>query len=102
MIYFKKHATENGDIIAMCDSELIDKVLQEGAIELNIKDYSSFYKGELISPEEAKELIIPKEIFSANVVGSKSVEVAMGSSIIEKGHIKTIKSVPYAQAFKVK
>ena len=102
MIYFKKHKTENGAIIAMCDSELIDKVLQEGVIELNIKDYSSFYKGELISEAEAKGQIDPKEIYSANVVGSKSVEIAMKSSIIEKGHVKTIKSVPYAQAFKVK
>ena len=102
MIYFKKHRTDNGAIIAMCDSDLIDKVLQEGAIELNLKDYSSFYKGELISAEQAKELINPKEIFSANVVGSKSVEVAMKSAIIEKSHIKTINRVPYAQAFKVK
>ena len=29
MIYVKKHRTENGDIIAMCDSELIDKVLRK-------------------------------------------------------------------------
>ncbi len=102
MIYFKKHRTENGAIIAMCDSDLIDKVLQEGAIEINIKDYSSFYKGELITPVQAEALINTKEIFSANVVGSKSVEIAMKSAIIEKGHIKTINSVPYAQAFKVK
>ncbi len=102
MIYFKKHRTENGAIIAMCDSELIDKVLQEGVIELNLKDYSSFYKGELLTEVQAKALINPKEIFSANVVGSKSVEVAMSSAIIEKGHIKTINRVPYAQAFKVK
>jgi hypothetical protein len=102
MIYFKKHRTENGAIIAMCDSELIDKVLQEGAVEINLKDYSAFYKGELLTEVQAKALINPKEIFSANVVGSKSVEVAMKTTIIEKGHIKTINSVPYAQAFKVK
>ena len=72
MIYFKKHRTENGDIIAMCDSELIDKVLQEGVIELNIKDYSSFYKGELISEEQAKEMINPEGRYSRRTSSAAS------------------------------
>lgn len=102
MIYFKKHMTENGYIIAMCDSELIDKVLNDGIVEINIKDYSSFYKGELMNVDEAKKRIDPKSVYSANIVGDESINVAIGSSIIEKGHVKTVKKVPYAQAFRLK
>ena len=102
MIYLKKHRTENGFIIAMCDSELIDKVLNEGVVEINIKDYSSFYKGDLVSGSKAKEQLDPREVYSANVIGDESVDVAIASSIIEKSNVKTVKKVPYAQAFKVK
>jgi hypothetical protein len=102
MIYLKRYSSENGEIIAMCDSELIDKVLQDGIVELNLKDYSSFYKGELMSAAEAKKTINPKSVYSANIVGEESIRLAIGSSIIEKGHVKTVKNVPYAQAFKVK
>lgn len=102
MIYLKRHVTENGDIIAMCDSELIDRVLQDGIVEINLKDYSSFYRGELMSAAEAKKTIKTKDVYSANIVGDESISVAIGSSIIEKEHVKTVKNVPYAQAFKVK
>jgi hypothetical protein len=102
MIYLKRHLSENGIIIAMCDSELIDQVLQDGVVELNLKDYSSFYKGELMTAADAKKTIDSKDIYSANVVGDESIRVAIGSSIIEKAHVRTVNKVPYAQAFKVK
>jgi hypothetical protein len=102
MIYLKKHKTENGFIIAMCDSELIDKVLYDGVVEINIKDYSAFYKGELLSGSKAKEQLDSKDIYSANVIGEESVNAAIESSIIERGNVKTVKKVPYAQAFKIK
>ncbi len=102
MIYLKKYTTDNGVMLAMCDVDLIDKVLTEGDLEINIKDYSAFYKGDIIDPKRAKVIINAEEIHSANVIGKEAVAVAIESAIIEKGHVKKIKDVPYAQAFSTK
>lgn len=101
MIYIKIHPTENGDMVAMCDSILIDKVLSEGEVEINIKDYSDFYKGELVNAEKAKSMLNPKRIYSANIVGKESVEVAAEGKIILRESIMRVENVPYANAFKL-
>ena len=102
MIYLKKYSTDNGVILAMCDADLIDKVLTEGDLEINIKDYSGFYKGEIIDPKKVKGIISAETIHSVNVIGKEAVNAAIESAIIEKGHVKRINDVPYAQAFSVK
>jgi hypothetical protein len=102
MIYIKKYNTDNGVMLAMCDADLIDKVLKDGDIEINIKDYSDFYKGELVDSKNAKSIINAEGIQSANVIGKESVGAAIENSIIEETHVKRIKNVPYAQAYSTK
>lgn len=98
MIYIKLHATDNGVMLAMCDSELIDKVISEGDIEINLKDYSDFYKGQLLSREKALDFVKKEELMSANIVGEEAVKVGLEKKIIEKAHVKRISKVPYAYA----
>ena len=102
MIYLKLHSTENGNMLAMCDSGLIDKVVSEGDVEINLKDYSDFYKGQLLSREAALELVKKEDIVSANVVGTEAVKVALEKKIIEKGNVRKVSRIPYANAFRVK
>lgn len=102
MIYIKIHNTENGDMVAMCDSSLIDRVLKDGELEINIKDYSDFYKGELVNREKAVGMLKPKKLYSANVVGKESVDAAIQGEIIHKDSIRKLNNVPYANAFKIK
>ena len=102
MIYIKIHDTENGHIIAMCDSSLIDKVLKEGDIEINIKDYSDFYRGELVDTNKAAEMVDQKRLYSANIVGKESIDAAILGAIIHKDSVKKVNKIPYANAFKVK
>jgi hypothetical protein len=102
MIYLKKHHTENGVMLAMCDVDLIDKVLTEGDLEINIRAYSAFYKGDIINPKSAKGIIDAENIHSVNAIGKEAVGAAIASSIIEEAHVKRIKDVPYAQAYSTK
>jgi hypothetical protein len=102
MIYIKIHDTDNGHMIAMCDSALIDKVLSEGDVEINIRDYSDFYKGQLVDSEKAISMLIPAKLFSANIIGKESVAAAIKGKILLKGSVKTVDKVPYANAFKIK
>lgn len=102
MIYIKIYNTDNGNIVAMCDSTLIDKVLTEGEMEINLRDYSDFYKGELVDSKKAASMISPEKLHSANVIGKESVDAAIKGAIILKDSVKKIKNVPYAYAFRIK
>ena len=94
--------TDNGAIIAMCDENLIDKVLEEGDILIDIKTYSSFYIGDKVTPEVAKRMIsAAKKIYSTNVVGNESVKIALEMHIVERDSIKTVNKVKYAQSFQM-
>ncbi|MCL5102416.1 MAG: DUF424 family protein [Candidatus Marsarchaeota archaeon] len=98
MIYLKIHETDEGTIIAMCDESLIGKVLEEGDLILDLKDYSDFYVGDLTDPERL-ELIPDKRFSSANIVGEESVKAAIKNKIIEEANISKIMDVPYAHAY---
>ena len=100
MIYAKIHETPNGNILAMCDEELINEVIKEGMVIINIKDYAEFYKGELIGEGELDSRY-KQDIFSANIVGRKSVDLAVSSRIIHKEHIKIVDGIPYAHAYRL-
>lgn len=101
-MFIKVHDTENGKILALCDQTLIGEVLAEDGMELNIREYHNFYKGELIdSKYDLSKSLRLDEIVSANIVGRESVSYAIDNNIIEQGNIKLISSIPYAQAYKM-
>lgn len=101
MIYIKIHGADNGNIIAMCDSDLLGRELREGGIEINLKDYSEFYKGELASKEKAAKMLKPEKLLSANVVGKESVAVAVKAGVIDSASVKKVSKIPYAYAFRI-
>jgi hypothetical protein len=102
MIYVKIHNGENGNIIAMCDSSLIDKIISDGELEINIRDYSDFYKGSLVDGKKALSMINPATMSSANIIGKESVKIAIEGSIILEESVKLAGKIPYAYAFKIK
>lgn len=86
----------------MCDDTLIDKVLVEGDVEINIRDYSDFYKDVLADVDKAANMIDPEKLYSANIIGKESVEAAVRGNIIDADSVKYVKGVPYAHAFRIK
>ncbi len=100
MIYVKLHESENGALLAMCDEKLIDRVLEEGNVYINIRDYSEFYKGELIGVGELRGRL-PEKLHSANVVGNEAVEAAVKHSIVKRENVKTVSGIRYAHAYRI-
>lgn len=99
MIYFKRYQTEHGDMIAMCDEELIGKKLEEGKIEIDLEKYAGFYKGELLKEEDVIELL--DNIYSANVVGERATEILIKKGIVDKKEVKKVAGVPFVQVFTI-
>ncbi len=101
MIYVKQHNTEKGRIIAMCDEGVVGKVLTEGAREIDLQKYSDFYKGKLITPEQAEEEIGEDPFFSANIVGKDAVDVFIKKGVVQQESVSTIAGVPFVHIYSI-
>ena len=89
-IYVKIH---NSGIVAICDEELLGKELKQGKLRFNVNE--NFYKGEKKTEEEAKKIM--KEANSLNIVGKRSVKIALKLGLINNDSIIVIGGVPHAQ-----
>jgi uncharacterized protein len=94
-MYVKTHESEARIVVAICDEDLIGKNFSEDEKQLNISE--RFYKGEKKSESEVVEIM--KEATNLNLVGKKTIDLAIKNDIIEKESIITIKNVPHAQIF---
>jgi len=90
----KVHKTQDGrKIVAICDNDLIGKKFEEKNLQLDLS--ADFYKGEEKSEEEIIELI--KGSYMVNIVGKKSINLAVKLGIMDKKNIIKIKKIPHAQ-----
>ncbi len=101
MIYFKSYLTEQGSVVAMCDEELIGRVLRSGKLVLDLDRYASFYKGELLSEEEAAGRLSGERIYSANIVGERSVGIVVKSGLVGADDVKAVEGVPFVQLYAI-
>ncbi len=94
-MYVKIHETENKDIVAVCDEDLIGKKFEEKELILDVSE--EFYKGEKM--DEKRTLEIMKKADILNIVGEKSIDLASKNDIVSKMNIIKIKGIPHAQVF---
>jgi hypothetical protein len=100
-VYLKNYVTEKGAMIAMCDADLIGKVFTEGKKELDLKRYADFYVGDLLEEAEAMLKIETETIYTANVVGKRSVAAFIKGGLVSKSDVMTIANVPVVHVYKV-
>lgn len=98
-MYVKVHDGESGRIVAACDRELVGKILEEGDRFLDLDTYRNFYVGELSLETKLREHL--SEFASANLVGSRSVGIAVAMGIASEDDIMYIKETPYIQIYKI-
>ena len=100
MIYVNKFDSPKGVMIAMCDEEILGRVLKEGKVELDLKQYGGFYKGTLASEAEAAKFI-DHGVYSANVVGERSVKLFIDAGLVRPEEVRRVQGVPVVHLFKV-
>jgi hypothetical protein len=90
----KVHTNRDGRIlVAVVDSDLLGKVFDEGAIQLDLS--SDFYKGDEMTPEETGDLIRNADM--VNLVGKAAVDLGIQEQVIDATHVKTVSGIPFAQ-----
>ena len=84
------------EIVAVCDSDLLGKVFEEGIRIIDVRE--SFYNGEEVSEKEVLELMIDmsKEDANFSIVGKESVQIALKAGIIDKEGIIKVQGIPFA------
>jgi len=84
------------DVVAVCDSNLIGKRLEEDKFQLEVKE--DFYKGEEKTEEEIKKILEKESEKDAtfNIVGKDAVALAVEIGIINKEGVGEINGVPFA------
>jgi len=95
-MFFIKVISSYRDVVAICDSDLIGKKFESGKFQLDVKE--SFYKGEEVDEEELNRIIkkMSAEDATFNIVGEKSINVALKTGIVVEEGIREIQGVPFA------
>ncbi|WFO75863.1 DUF424 family protein [Desulfurococcaceae archaeon MEX13E-LK6-19] len=97
MVYVKEHWWGTDHVVAVCDMNLLGKVLDNRGVKFFVDPV--FYGGELVSIEKAIELIRRSTI--ANLVGKNIVEAAINEGLVHPDAVIEINGVPHAQIIKV-
>ncbi len=84
-------------LLAICDTDLLDKTLKQGKIVFHIK--KEFYNGGKVSVEEAVAMIENSTI--VNMVGKCCVEQAIAKGYVHPEAVLQIEGVPHAQIVKL-
>ncbi len=92
MIYIKKNISQNSEVLAVCDEDLIGKTFKEKGLKLDVTE--RFYKGKLFKEEDAVELI--RNAKSINVVGKNSIKLMVKEKLIRREEVIKIKNIPHA------
>lgn len=100
-MYMNIKAMEKGNIVALCDKDLIGKVLTEGEVVLDLKTYSSFYKGKLVDETRASIALKHQDTLSMNLVGKKSVGVALSLGLASEKDLRVVAGVPHVQLYRL-
>ena len=93
----KIHESENKQLVAICDSELLGKVFEQNNFILDIDE--DFFGGDKADEKTILDSI--KTAHTINVSGNKIVEFLLSKNIIEKSHVKTIDNVKYVVIIKI-
>ena len=83
------------NVITICDSDLLGKKFEEGNTQIELNE---FFNGEEKSEGKILEIIenASREDATFNIVGEKSVALALKAGIIDKKGIKKIQGIPVA------
>lgn len=97
-LYLKVYRVSGEVLVALCDKEVLGSRISSGGLTLHVNP--EFYGGELVGEEEAVEAL--KTATIANIVGEKSVELALREGIVHEDSIIYIGGIPHVQMVKVR
>jgi len=97
-MFLKIHRSrEMGDVIAVCDRELLNRTLCHGNLTITITQ--NFYGDTPATEDEVRNALM--NAGNINLVGERSVGIAIGMGLLEKSGCMMIGTVPHAQIYRL-
>ena len=97
-MYLKIHPSPEGEIVALCDEDILGRVLTEGRMRLDLKAHGSFYKGRKVAQAEAVRALTGAR--NANIVGGQSLDAAKKAGLDISGTV-LVSGIPHLQIYRV-
>lgn len=89
----RERETADGLLVSVCDDGLLGESFEDGEVSITVTE--SFYQGESRSEEAVVEALERAAV--ANIVGNRSVTVAVDAGIVDEDHVLQIGEVSHAQ-----
>jgi hypothetical protein len=97
-MFLKVHRSrDTGDVVAVCDRELLNTTVCDGKLTITITE--AFYGNFLATENEVSEAL--KNAGNINIIGERSVNFAIGMGLVEKSGCMMIGKVPHAQIYRL-
>jgi hypothetical protein len=97
-MYLKTHRAPDGTCVtAICDRELLNTKVSDGDLEVCISE--AFYGNRSVSDEEARNAL--KSAENVNLMGERSVSIAIDMGLVDRTGCIMIGKVPHAQIFSI-
>jgi hypothetical protein len=95
MFSVKVHQVGGETLVACCDLELLGKRLGDDELDLHVS--SSFYGGQTVDEDAMMRLV--GEATSANLIGDRTVELALRQGLVDEANIIEVGGVKHAQVY---
>jgi hypothetical protein len=91
------HSREMGDVVAVCDCELLNMTIAHGDLNVTISEH--FYGTTRACADEVREALGRGDII--NIMGERAISIAIGMGLITRGDCVMIGTVPHAQIYRL-
>ena len=91
-VYLKIHRRNDIETVACCDETLLNHIFTEGNLRIEIN--SNFFEGDLLSIEQALEILKGASYF--NIVGENITSMAIDLQLLPKEGVTKINNIPMA------
>lgn len=92
-----ERTTEEGPLIAVCDHDVLGESFEDGAVSITVTE--EFYGGEQVGEDRVVEALARARV--ANLVGTRTVSVAVEHGFIEEANVLEIGETVHAQMLRI-
>jgi hypothetical protein len=95
-MFLKVHRTPDGEVVAVCDRELLNATLVHRDVEVHLSE--DFYGRTPASDEQVRAAL--STATNANLFGRRTVEIAIACGVVDRDCVTLVGGVPHAQIFR--
>jgi len=96
VMFLKVHRTPEGDILAVCDRDLLNTTLVHRDVEVRISE--TFYGNTPADEERVRAALATAT--NANLFGRRTIEIAIACGAVDRDCVVLVGGVPHAQVFR--